>query len=176
MDVEQRLREVEDRLALIDIEGMYGRFYDSQDGARWAGLFTEDGVYEGRQLEGMPPQNLIRGRANLARFADAQPSSGMHSMHAPHLVVDGDRATGRIHFQFQSMGVDEHGRTSFREVTGFYDAGYVRTPEGWRIQRRVTNYLEIVTRTTFRYEPEAADVWAPLPPEAADADYQDARG
>jgi hypothetical protein len=173
--IQRRLREVEDRLALLDLEATYARAYDSQQGERWAELFTVDGVYQGRQLEGMPPQNLIRGRENLARFCADQPASGMHSMHAPQLELDGDRATGRVHFQFQSMGVDDHRRTHFREVTGSYDIAYVRTEEGWRIQRRVTNYLEIVQRTTFAYQAAPAAVWEPLADVPDDAQYQDRR-
>lgn len=167
-----RLRVVEDRLELLNLEGAYGPAYDSRQGEVWAALFTDDGVYEGRQLAGLGPQNFIRGRESLARFCNTQSSSGMHAMQAPHLELDGDRATGRVHFRFQSMRVDEHGRTHGREVVGYYDVAYLRTAHGWRMQRRITNYLEIVQRLTLPYGPAAADVWEPPPPGD---DYQDRR-
>jgi hypothetical protein len=171
--LEARLRAAEDRLALLDLEGAYGYLYDSRQGRLWAALFTPDGSYQGRQLEGMAPQNLVQGREDLQRFCEQEPLSGMHFMHAPHITVQGDEGTGRVHFQFQASGVDEWGRTSSRAVSGYYDVRYVRTAEGWRIRRRVTTYLEAAHRTTYRYEPTPAD----LDPETVgDAvSYQDSR-
>lgn len=159
---EQRLRAVEDRLAILDLEGAYGHAYDSKRGAVWAALFTEDGIYQGRRLPGMPAQNLVQGRENLARFCESEPLSGIHSMHAPHITLDGDAATARVHFRFQASGTDEHGRTLSRAVTGYYDIAYVRTVEGWRIRRRVTTYLESAQRTVYRYEPTPFDLDEPV--------------
>ncbi|GAC1323450.1 MAG: hypothetical protein NVSMB13_03350 [Mycobacteriales bacterium] len=173
-DIEARLLAVEDRLALLDLEGAYGPAYDARAGDAWAALFTEDGAYEGRQLAGMPLGNRIKGRANLARFCQEQPSSGVHTMHAPHLRLDGDRATGRVHFQFQSVAVDEHSRTHVRQSMGYYDVAYARTAQGWRMQRRITTLFEVVQRTTFGYEATAADPWAPADASAED-DYRDRR-
>ena len=169
---EARLRAVEDRLELLNLEGAYGPAYDGADAEGWAALFAADGSYEARPLEGLPPGNFVRGRENLARFCATQHASGMHAMQAPHLVLDGDRATGRIHFTFRSTRTDAHGRTHGREVIGWYDVAYVRTPDGWRIRRRITNYLEIVQRLTLPYAADAADVWAPAPEGEP---YQDRR-
>lgn len=168
---EQRMRATEDRLALLDLEGAYGHAYDSKQGEVWAALFTEDGIYQGRRLTGMPEQNFVQGRDALARFCASQPLSGIHTMHAPHLTLDGDRATGRIHFQFQAAGVDEHGRTQSRAVTGYYDVAYVRTPDGWRIRRRSTTYVKLIQRIAYGYEPTPFDLDEPV---AAGA-YQDQR-
>lgn len=146
---EERLRAVEDRLAILDLEGAYGHAYDSKRGTDWAALFTEDGVYQGRRLAGMPAQNLVRGRENLARFCESEPLSG-----------------------FEASGTDEHGRTLSRAVTGYYDIAYVRTAEGWRIRRRATTYLESAQRTVYRYEPTPFGLDEPV--EQPDA-LQDAR-
>ena len=158
LTIEERLRLIEDRLELLDIEGRYGREYDSRRAAEWADLFTEDGIYEGRQLEGMAPQNLVRGRQNLVDFAANEPLNGMHTMHMPHIVLKGDRATGRVHFHFNASGTDDSGRRQFRSVSGYYDVAYVRTPEGWRIRRRITTYLEAHHGTVYDYEPIPADL------------------
>lgn len=170
-DLETRLTAAEDRLALIDIEGAYGRLYDSRAAEAWAGLFTEDGVYQGRQLPGMAPSNLVQGRAALAAFCTSEPLSGMHFMHVPHLVIHGDSATGRVHFQFQATHTDDHRRQQSRSVTGYYDVRYVRTAEGWRIARRVTTYLESMHRTVHPYESVPFDLDEPLP----DGAFRDAR-
>lgn len=156
--LERRLRAVEDRLEILDLEGRYGRLYDSREAEAWAELFVEDGVYEGRQLAGMAPQNAVRGRPALARFCATEPLNGMHTMHVPHVVVDGDTATGRVHFTFDASGTDEHGRRGYRTVSGYYDIAYVRTDEGWRIRRRVTTYLQRHQGTLYDYEPVPADL------------------
>lgn len=166
LDGEHRLRAAEDRLALLDIEGIYGYLYDSKQGSAWAALFTEDGIYQGRQLPGMPPQNFIQGRENLERFCVREPLSGLHTMHAPHITLNGDEATCRVHFQFEASAVDEFRRSRSRFASGYYDVAYVRTPEGWKIRRRVTTYLETVFRTVYNYEPTPADL------ESIDADVK----
>lgn len=173
--LESRLRAAEDRLALLDLEGEYAFAYDSRQGDAWAALFLPDGVYQGRRLEGMPPQNLVRGREALTRFCDEQPTSGMHFMQVPHLVLDGDAATGRVHFEYRASAVDERGRSSSRVATGYYDVAYVRTPEGWRIRRRVTTYLSLATSTTYPYEARPADLAAPLPVSDDVGAYHDSR-
>lgn len=169
--LERRLRAAEDRLELLDLEGAYGRLYDSRQGRAWAALFIEDGIYQGRQLAGMPAQNFVQGREALASFCEGEPLSGIHMMHLPQLTVDGEEARGRVHFQFQASGVDEHGRSLSRSVTGYYDVAYTRTAEGWRIRRRVTTYLESAQRTVYRYEPTPADLDA----LAETTGYQDSR-
>src|SRR5690606_33672957 len=46
--IEERLRAVEDRLALIELEALYARSFDEHDGETWSGLFASDGVYQSR--------------------------------------------------------------------------------------------------------------------------------
>lgn len=174
-NLEQRLGVAEDRLALLDLEGAYGHLYDSRQSDLWAALFTEDGIYEGRQLAGMASQNLVQGRENLTGFCQKEPLSGMHTMHAPHITLDGDEATGRVHFQFQASAVDEYGRTQSRAVTGYYDIAYLRTSTGWRIRRRVTTYLEATHVMTYPYESAPADLNQVPEAEAKDVSYQDKR-
>ena len=175
LTIEQRLKLTEDRLELLDLEGAYGREYDSRRAEQWAGLFTEDGIYEGRQLEGMAPQNLVRGRQNLRDFCANEPLNGMHTMHMPHIALAGDEATGRVHFQFNASGTDSYGRRQFRAVSGYYDVAYVRTEDGWRIKRRVTTYLEAHHGSVYDYEPTAADLNDTSRVPEPDEPYADAR-
>lgn len=160
-DLTARLLVAEDRLSLLNIEGAYGRAYDSKadEGRLWASLFTEDGIYQARQLPGMSTQNFAQGRENLAKFCVAEPLSGIHFMHAPFLTIDGDQATGRIHYQFQASTVDQYARTQSRWTSGYYDVLYVRTESGWLIKRRITTYLQINHQIVFPYEPTPADLF-----------------
>ncbi|MEI8002466.1 MAG: nuclear transport factor 2 family protein [Actinomycetes bacterium] len=89
-----RLLALEDRLAILDLEGAYARAFDSHDGAAWAALFTVDGVYQAR---GLAPGDAghHRGRAALAEFCTHAPFDGLHLMHVPEVTVDGD--LGHVH-------------------------------------------------------------------------------
>lgn len=157
-DLEKRLQAAEDRLAILELEGIYSYAYDSCQGNLWASLFTEDGIYQGRQLAGMPQQNFIQGRDNLARFCNEQPSSGMHLMNIPHIRLDGDRAESRVHLQVRALGTDPHNRVHLRDVYGYYDVAYARTSSGWKIKRRITTYMDITQHTSFGYEPVPANL------------------
>lgn len=170
-----RLRAVEDRQALLEIEGAYGRTYDSGDGEAWAALFTDDGIYQSRELPGMPPGNLVRGRENLARFCRTHRGTGIHTVHLPTLAIDGDTARGRTHFKFDGSHTDELGRIHYRHSTGYYDVAYARTEGSWRITRRITTIVDVVARTTLGYEPSAPDFDAPPTEGPEENGYRDAR-
>ena len=86
----------------------------------------------GRQRAGMGEGNLVQGRANLAKFCEADRVSCVHMLHLPHFVIDGDAATSRILVQHRGQFI-EHGRPTQTQSTGCYDVTYRRTGEGWRI-------------------------------------------
>jgi hypothetical protein len=52
----------------------------------------------------------------------------------PVVEVDGDRATGKQHFVF----IDQ---TTHAMRLGWYNDEYVRTTDGWRIQKRATTFM-----------------------------------
>jgi len=131
--------ELADRVALLEIEGDYARLFDTRNGAGWANLFAEDGVYQGAPIPGIafatPP---IVGRANLAEACDKMPGSSIHMLNAPQISLAGDTATGRIHFVFENIHVDEHRNSHQMRIVAYYHVEYVRTADGWKIRNRVT--------------------------------------
>ncbi|MBO0730862.1 MAG: nuclear transport factor 2 family protein, partial [Acidimicrobiaceae bacterium] len=46
--LEARLRAVEDRVAIENLEGRYARTWDTGDATGWAAVFTEDGEWEAK--------------------------------------------------------------------------------------------------------------------------------
>ncbi|MDL9979335.1 nuclear transport factor 2 family protein [Microbacterium candidum] len=136
-DLEQRLQRAEDRLAILDIEGAYARTWDTVDAEGWAGLFAADGVFE-MPATAVRPGARYEGRAELAQFCRDinRRFRGLHLIHLPEIVLDGDRATGRMHFRFESGRTSEDG-FEISAVTGMYVVDYVRTATGWRIAHRV---------------------------------------
>jgi SnoaL-like domain len=174
-NLELRLQRVEDQLELLRLEGAYAYFYDRDEGQAWAALFTEDGVYSGRQLAGMGEPNFIQGRANLAKFCQADRSSCVHMLHLPHFAIDGDTATARILVQHRGQFI-EHGRPTQTQATGCYDVTYRRTGEGWRIHRRVNTFYERQVQIAFGFEPSIPDIDVPPRPKSGEYPYRDRRG
>jgi hypothetical protein len=173
-NLELRLNRIEDQLELLRLEGAYAYFYDRGDGQAWAALFAEDGFYAGRQREGMGEGNLVQGRANLAKFCEADPVSCVHMLHLPHFVIDGDTATSRILVQHRGQFI-EHGRPTQTQSTGCYDVTYRRTGEGWRIERRVNTFYERQVNIAFGFEPSIPDINAPPRPASGEYPYRDKR-
>lgn len=134
--VEERLAAVEARLALMELEGAYALAWDRVDAAGWAGLFTDDGVFE---MDGLDGRETVRhqGRPALLDFCVVmnQRFRGLHLMHLPTLRIDGDTATGSLHFRFEGGRHAPDAREVF-SVTGLYEVAYRLTPDGWRIAHR----------------------------------------
>ena len=173
--LDRRLRAVEDRLEICQIEGAYSRAYDGAKGDEWAALFTEDGIYQGRQLAGMGEQNFVQGRKALSEFCASSPVNCIHYLNMPDIKIDGDDATGRANFTFRAFGTDDFGRVSSTEVQGYYDIAYRRTPEGWRIRRRFTVYFERRQGNSYGYEPSASPFGDSNPPFDENAGFRDRR-
>ena len=135
-----RARELDDRIAILELEGDYARRFDMRDGQGWADLFTPDGVYQGAEIPGMPPPPTppLVGNATLAAACNHMPGSSIHMLNAPQISLDGDRATGRVHFMFENKRVDEYGNSHETRIVAYYHVDYERTEEGWRIRNRVT--------------------------------------
>jgi hypothetical protein len=172
--LELRLKRIEDQLELLRLEGAYAYFYDRGEGQAWAALFTEDGAYSGRQLAGMGEPNFVQGRANLAKFCEADPVSCVHMLHLPHFAIDGDTATSRILVQHRGQFI-EHGRPTQTQATGCYDVSYRRTGEGWRILRRVNTFYERQVNIAFGFEPSVPNLDVPPRPESGEYPYRDRR-
>jgi hypothetical protein len=150
-DLAERLRAVEDRLAIIELEGTYARTFDDHDGDGWARLFTADGIYQSRVTGDADPGIFVQGREPLRRFCDHAPFQGIHFMHLPQLDLDGDTATGRIHLEF--YGSYAGSGAPVTKLIGYYDVAYVREDDRWLIARRVTTAFARQSRSTFGYPP-----------------------
>jgi ketosteroid isomerase-like protein len=136
-DLESRLRAIEDRQAIIDLEADYAYAWDMGTPRQWADVFTADGVFEMLPAGNLPPTR-IAGRAALEAFCQQirQQWTGLHYMHPPRLRIAGDTAESVIFFEFRhAMRTDAHLRQGV--TAGYYRTRYLRTDEGWRIGERL---------------------------------------
>ncbi len=123
--IEQRLRALEDRLEIIELEATYARAFDERDGDTWSSLFTEDGIYQSRAVGEAPPLTFVQGRPALHAFCADAAFAGIHFLHLPQLAFDGDRATARIHLEFHGDYAEDAGAPRL-VMRGFYDVAYRR--------------------------------------------------
>ena len=136
MSIEDRLRAIEDRTAILDLEADYAASWDFGNAQAWAALFTADGVFE-MEAAGAMPHTIFTGHEQLAAFCKTISSkwTGLHYMHPPRLRITEDSATSLIFFEFRHHMRDgnqsRHGMTG-----GYYETRYARTVEGWRILHR----------------------------------------
>ena len=150
---DDRLRAIEDRLALLEVEAAYARAFDGRDGEAWAALFTEDGIYQARgRTPGEP--GAPQGRAQLADYCTSAPYDGLHLMHLPQLTIDGDDALSRVYLQFLGTWHGEDGATV--DMSGYYDVRYRRVDGQWLIAHRVTTTLRRDGGTVLPYPPGTA--------------------
>lgn len=174
-DMAKRLQSLEDRLAIVQLEGAYSTLYDSRDGDAWAELFTEDGIYQGRRLDGMPELNFIQGRKALAQFCLTNKLSCIHYLNVPDIRLEGDNARGRVNFVFRGFEASDRHWTHITNAEGYYDVAYQRTPEGWKIRRRFTVYFERGQKTVYGYELTEAPFEERNPPINGNGELMDRR-
>lgn len=154
--VEERLRALEDRLDIIELEAAYARTFDEHDGAGWSALFTADGVYQSRPVGDAPPVTFIQGREALRTYCAEAPFDGIHFLHLPQISFDGDTARTRVHLEFHGSYRQDAGAPRL-VMRGFYDVAYRRVEGRWLIAHRVTSAFSREQSTVLGY-PSAAEL------------------
>jgi hypothetical protein len=142
-DIQRRLLALEDRLAIIELESAYCRWFDARDGDAWAALFTEGGIYRGVEVTADSPRDAgvyCEGRAALRSFCNKAPFTGIHFMHLPELTIEGDVARGRVHFEH--VGSFEREGGALHRAIGYGDTRYERVDGQWLFAEKVTTTWE----------------------------------
>ena len=97
MNIEQRLQELEDRIAIRELIDQYTYCADTRDALGQMAIFTEDTNFEVYMDEKLPaPSQVVKGRKNLRPVFDDlnQYLSTMHFNGQSTVKLDGDKATG----------------------------------------------------------------------------------
>lgn len=127
---DNEIRQLVDRDEIRQLMYRYGHTWDNQDFQGWADVFIEDGTY----WEGGGP--VLKGREALISYAqDTSPrfSGRFHIQANQYVAVDGDRAKAHSYFLIVE-GLNPC-------LSGTYDDDVVRTPRGWRFEKRVVTCL-----------------------------------
>lgn len=138
--LEQRLRLVEDELAISRLVLGYGPRVDSGAAEAAAELWAEDGSYEFEA--GVP---ALQGRDGLAAMVRGNAHQAhlrrgcAHVLTAPHVAVAGDTAVATcyslMHHYVAATGIFQVSRVSANRWE------LVRTGDGWRVANRTNRLL-----------------------------------
>ncbi|MEU4838874.1 nuclear transport factor 2 family protein [Nocardia testacea] len=135
--LEERVRRLEDEVAITRLLASYGPFVDAGAAAQVANLWTEDGEYD---VEGWS----MRSRADIHAMVESAAHHSLidagcaHFLGPARVVLDGDSATAvceslLVRRYDDGYRVWRAGANSFR---------LARTSHGWRITRRDTRALD----------------------------------
>ncbi len=124
----QRVRQLEDMLAIQRLLTDYGRTLDDRDSAGFARLFAREGEWVA------PPDFRTRGpeaiQAMIDRLlANTPPSGRAHYITNLSIDIDGDQATAHCRFVLVEPIADGSPRI---RLSGHYDDELVREDGHWR--------------------------------------------
>ncbi|MCW3819056.1 nuclear transport factor 2 family protein [Micromonospora sp. DR5-3] len=138
-ELQRRVRELEDRLALLQILATYGPAVDSGSPAPTARLWTDDGLYDTYPA-------VLHGRAAIAGMVTGElhqqliHSGAAHLQGLPHIEVHGDRAVATAYSQ---LVLRDEANDSYRIWrTGVNRWEFIRTAHGWQVTHRINRQLD----------------------------------
>lgn len=124
-----RVRELEDKEAIRQLTARYNDAFDDMDIDGYAATFTPDGALVLGDAE-------IAGHEALKAFHREIGFGKVHATVDHNIEVDGDRARQVCNLVLGSRQSDQAVGSAKVDNTGRYRDELVRTPDGWRFQRR----------------------------------------
>jgi hypothetical protein len=169
--LEQRLRAVEDHLAILNLIASHPPSADTGADYYTAQVYAEDGEFDrGANLMGAKGNTEIAAIMQTPGHQAAIAGGLAHFAGLPHIVIDGDEAVVTSYLQIltpnasaEPVEVPNHGASrGFRiHRVGANRWELVRTPQGWKIRRRTLRPLdgsaparEILSRALESYRPK----------------------
>jgi SnoaL-like domain len=138
MSIEQRLQELEDRIAIRELIDTYPICADTRNIQGHMALFTEDTNFEVYMDEKIPtPTQVVTGRKNLFPvFNDLnQYVSTMHFNGQSIIKVDGDRATATTYCRAYHLKLPDGVQTLMIAGIRYYDT-IVKQDDAWLFAER----------------------------------------
>jgi hypothetical protein len=150
--LEQRLREVEDRLEIYNLIASHPPSADTGNGAYTASVWTEDGVFDrGAEFPRPTGQAAIAGGSSNPEHHRAIEQGIAHFAGLPFVRVEGDTAFAITYLQIlvpdrvgPTFEVPNHGSSQgfhiHRVSANRWE--FVRTEDGWKIRSRTLRPLD----------------------------------
>jgi hypothetical protein len=129
----------DDKLEILDLVSRFSHAFDGGDPDAFANVFTPEGMF----AERIGGQDFVRGRGHKELKAFARGDVEKRGTNQPRhhvrntvfVEITYDRALTRTYFL--TTNVSGAGKLATVIGTGIYEDESIRTPEGWRISRRV---------------------------------------
>jgi hypothetical protein len=91
-----KIDELAQRLDIRQLRYKYSEYYDNREWDKWVNLFTDDVVFDAREV---PGREIHRGKEEFIEFVsehseEARPYE-IHLALQPRITLDGDEASGR---------------------------------------------------------------------------------
>ncbi|GAB3136986.1 hypothetical protein GCM10027290_01910 [Micromonospora sonneratiae] len=137
--LERRVRELEDRLSLLQILATYGPGVDGGFPTPTADLWAENGSYDAG-LVTMVGRTAIADMVTSERHQQLIRDGAAHLQGIPHIEVTGDTAVVTAYSQLVLRDRDSDSYRIWR--TGVNRWEFVRTAEGWKVTHRVNRQLD----------------------------------
>ncbi|MCK0093336.1 nuclear transport factor 2 family protein [Rhodococcus sp. HNM0563] len=137
------VRVLSDQVEIMQLVAQYGPAVDSGSGEAAAALWTDDGIFDA------VPQRRMRGHEEIVGMVHGEGHQSLlrdgcgHVLTVPHIVVDGDHATGRSYALNIRWDADADRFWVARVSANTWR--WVRTPKGWRIEERINANLDGTT-------------------------------
>jgi ketosteroid isomerase-like protein len=135
-----RVAALEDQIEIMQLVAQYGPAVDSGAGEAAADLWTEDGAFDAI------PHLQMRGHDDIIDMVHGAGHQSLiengcgHVLTVPHIVVDGDHATGRSYaLNIRWDATADRFWVARVSANSWY---WVRTTDGWRIAERINANLD----------------------------------
>ncbi|NEC85046.1 nuclear transport factor 2 family protein [Streptomyces sp. SID12501] len=150
-----KVRVLEDQIEIMQLVAQYGPAVDSGSGEATAALWTDDGTFDAAPHLRMRGRNDITGMVHGDGHQSLIRNGCGHVLTVPHIVVDGDRATGRSHALNIRWDADADRFWVARVSANTWR--WARTPQGWRITERINANLDGTAEHRGLLAPPATD-------------------
>lgn len=128
MNLESRIRKLEDWQSIVELRSKYCFYFDQRDAAAFANLFTESGRLS-------VTKGTFTGRNEITAYVEELATNEAkweaHMSHNPLIDIDGDEATGKWYYEVPVVWED--GTAGWSQ--GAYNEQYRRVDGDWKFDR-----------------------------------------
>jgi hypothetical protein len=140
-DMERRIADLEDRLAILQLLASYGPAVDSLDRDGVAALWAADGRYDfgGDPLNG---REAVASLIDLDTHRSYVAKGSSHILSLPRIEIDGDRAVAVNYSQvfIRDPSAPRAGWHADRSSANRWEL--VKTADGWQVSARTNRLLD----------------------------------
>lgn len=136
--LEKRVGELEDRLAIYQLMFSYGPAADSGSAQAAANLWIDDGVYDVGDMARMTSHAELEKMYHGQGHQSLIKNGAAHVTVSPRVTIDGDTAVATCYSLVFAHDANDY--KIWRLSSNRWEL--VRTPQGWRIARRINRLLD----------------------------------